>query len=142
MNITHIDHIVLTVKDIQMTVQFYQSVLGMQLEEFAEGRVALKFGQQKINLHRHGHEFEPKANSPVPGSEDLCFITDTNLQTAMQFVIDKGIKILEGPVTRTGAHGAILSFYFRDPDNNLIEVASYSTNTNNVPEEAEATNNS
>jgi len=125
MNITSIDHIVLTVKDIDVTAEFYESVLGMVVETFGEGRVALKFGNQKINLHQYGHEFEPKANSPLPGSEDLCFITNTELTTSIAYVKSKGVSIIEGPVSRTGAIGSIVSFYFRDPDGNLIEVASY-----------------
>ena len=129
MRITNIDHIVLTVKDIEKTVQFYESVLGMASEIFGKGRVALKFGNQKINLHEQGQEFEPKANKPVPGSEDLCFVTETKLEVAMEHVRSKGVKILEGPVTRTGAIGSIVSFYFRDPDGNLIEVASYTQST-------------
>jgi catechol 2,3-dioxygenase-like lactoylglutathione lyase family enzyme len=124
MKITNIDHIVLTVKDIDQTVQFYESVLSMTKETFGEGRVALKFGDQKINLHKHGFEFEPKANNPLPGSEDLCFITSTDLAEAMEHVRSKGIEIIEGPVERTGANGPVLSFYFRDPDQNLIEVAN------------------
>ncbi|WP_457664819.1 VOC family protein [Thiolapillus sp.] len=125
MSISCIDHIVLTVKDIEATVSFYESVLGMARETFGEGRVALKFGSQKINLHQQGKEYEPKARMPLPGSEDLCFITDTKLETAMDQVRNKGVEILEGPVTRTGAMGTIVSFYFRDPDGNLIEVANY-----------------
>ncbi len=124
MNIINIDHIVLTVKNIELTLRFYESILGMESETFAKGRVALKFGDQKINLHQLGKEFIPKADSPTPGSEDLCFITDTKLSDAMKDVQQKGISILEGPVERTGATGKILSFYFRDPDNNLIEVAN------------------
>jgi len=129
MNITNIDHIVLTVKDIDVTVQFYESVLGMVAETFGEGRVALKFGNQKINLHEQGKEFEPKANQPIPGSEDLCFITDTKLEVAMEHVKSKGVQIIEGPVARTGATGSIISFYFRDPDKNLIEVANNEKST-------------
>ncbi len=125
MKITNIDHIVLTVKNINATVEFYQSVLGMVVETFNEGRVALKFGNQKINLHEYGREFEPKASQPLPGSEDLCFITATELKGAMAHVKSRGIEILEGPVPRTGANGPIISFYFRDPDGNLIEVANY-----------------
>ena len=127
--VSAIDHIVLTVKDIDTTVQFYESVLGMSKETFGEGRVALKFGKQKINLHEYGNEFEPKANNPKPGSEDLCFITDTELAIAMAYVKNRGIGIIEGPVKRTGALGPIISFYFRDPDGNLIEVANYKKNT-------------
>jgi catechol 2,3-dioxygenase-like lactoylglutathione lyase family enzyme len=127
MNILGIDHIVLTVRDIEATVRFYQSVMGMSKETFGEGRVALKFGQQKINLHAYGNEFEPKAETPVPGSEDLCFVTETALDDAMAHVRNHGVTIIEGPVARTGAMGPILSFYFRDPDGNLIEVANYPT---------------
>lgn len=129
MNITNIDHIVLTVKNINKTVQFYESVLGMVGESFGEGRIALKFGNQKINLHEHGNEFEPRANKPTPGSEDLCFLTKTKLEVVMKHVKSKGVKIIEGPVTRMGATGPIISFYFRDPDQNLIEVANIVKNT-------------
>ena len=129
MNIVKIDHIVLTVRNIAGTVRFYESVLGMEKETYGEGRIALKFGNQKIKLHEYGKEFEPKASKPVPGSEDLCFITDTKLEVAMDYVKNKGIKILAGPVTRTGATGTIESFYFRDPDGNLIEVANLSNDS-------------
>jgi len=93
MNITNIDHIVLTVKDVNKTAQFYASVLGMVVEKFGEGRIALKFGNQKINLHEYGNEFEPKANQPTPGSEDLCFITDVKLEVAMNHVKSKNVQI-------------------------------------------------
>ena len=129
MNITNIDHIVMTVKDINVTVQFYKSVLGLVTETFGEGRVALKFGNQKINLHEQGKEFAPNADQPIPGSVDLCFITDTKLEAAIEHVKSKGVQIIEGPVARTGAIGSIISFYFRDPDNNLIEVANYENST-------------
>ena len=129
MDITNIDHIVLTVKDINVTLEFYESVLGMVAEIFSEDRVALRFGNQKINLHKQGQEFEPKANKPIPGSGDFCFITETQLDVAMEHVRSKGIEILEGPVARTGATGAIISFYFRDPDSNLNEVANYTKST-------------
>lgn len=129
MNLASIDHIVLTVKDINATVHFYESVLGMTKESFGEGRVALKFGNQKINLHEYGNEFEPKADTPKPGSEDLCFISETSLEKAMEHVRNEGVAILEGPVRRTGATGPILSFYFRDPDRNLIEVSNYENHT-------------
>ena len=125
MNILRIDHIVLTVKDIPTTIKFYESVLNMHSESFGTGRVALSFGKQKINLHQYGNEFEPKAEKPLPGSQDLCFITDTDLAVAMEHVRGFDIDILEGPVARTGATGQITSFYFRDPDLNLIEVGSY-----------------
>lgn len=124
MNVSSIDHVVLTVTDIDVAVDFYKSVLGMESEIFAGGRVALKFGVQKINLHKSGHEFEPHAGATMPGSADLCFITDVTLADAMQHVVDAGVSIIEGPLERHGAKGKIESFYFRDPDNNLIEVAS------------------
>jgi len=125
MNISHIDHIVLTVRNIEATVDFYQAVLGMDVETFGAGRNALKFGPQKINLHQQGKEFEPKAETPTPGSGDLCFITDTPLDEAIRHVQNQGVEIIEGPIDRTGAQGPIVSFYFRDPDLNLIEVANY-----------------
>ncbi len=124
MKINGIDHIVLTVADIDKTVRFYESVMGMVAESFGSGRIALKFGQQKINLHQHGKEFEPKAGCPTPGSEDLCFIIETELEQAMEHVRSMGVEIIEGPMVRTGATGPLFSFYFRDPDNNLIELSN------------------
>ena len=123
--ITHLDHMVLTVKSIEQTVAFYTQVLGMQKEEFAGGRVALKFGSQKFNLHEAGSEFSPRAEKPVPGSADFCLITDIPIQEAMARVKDHGVQILDGLVDRTGANGPIKSFYFRDPDLNLVEISSY-----------------
>jgi catechol 2,3-dioxygenase-like lactoylglutathione lyase family enzyme len=96
----------------------------MAVERFGEGRMALKFGDQKIDLHQLGNEFKPRANQPTPGSQDICFLTTTKLEVAMEHVRRKGVNIIEGPVTRMGATGAIVSFYFRDPDGNLIEVAN------------------
>jgi catechol 2,3-dioxygenase-like lactoylglutathione lyase family enzyme len=125
MKVTGIDHIVLTVHDVERTTEFYCRVLGMQKEVFAQGRVALRFGDQKINLHQAGRECEPKADRPMPGSADLCFITDAPLQEAIDHVREHGVKIEEGPVGRTGARGPMTSFYFRDPDLNLIEVSNY-----------------
>lgn len=119
-----LDHLVLTVADIDRTVSFYQSVLGMKKVEYGGGRVALQFGDQKINLHKYKEEFSPKSHSPTPGSADLCFITDTKIDQAIAHVRKVGVEILEGPINRTGANGPILSFYFRDPDQNLIEVAN------------------
>lgn len=124
MEIQKLDHLVLTVEDIEKTVLFYESVLGMKKEVFGQGRVALKFGNQKINLHPFGNEFEPKASKPAPGSADLCFVTATPIQQALSQVKSAGVEILEGPVARTGANGPLWSFYFRDPDLNLIEVAN------------------
>ena len=125
MKIERLDHFVLTVKNLQTTVDFYTQVMGMKAIQFGEGRWALEFGQQKINLHELGNEFEPKAQNVREGSADLCFITETELTKAMAHVEAQGIEILEGPVKRTGAQGPILSFYFRDPDGNLIEVSNY-----------------
>ena len=124
MKIRKLDHFVLTVRDIEETISFYTSVMGMEKEVFGEGRIALKYGDQKINLHEWGNEFEPKAGNPMPGSADLCFITKIPLNEAMSHVRSFGVEIIEGPVERTGARGSILSFYFRDPDNNLIELAN------------------
>ena len=124
MEISKLDHLVLTVKDLEKTVSFYVSVMGMKKEVFGNGRIALRFGSQKINLHEFGKEFEPKAHKPMPGSSDLCFITQPPLNDAMARVKSCGIEIIEGPVQRTGANGPIRSFYFRDPDYNLIEVAN------------------
>ena len=125
MEISRLDHFVLTVKDLQQTVAFYTQVLGMKEVRFGEGRIALEYGQQKINLHELGNEFEPKAQNVREGSADLCFITQTPLEDAMNHVREQGVELLEGPVKRTGAQGPILSFYFRDPDGNLIEVSNY-----------------
>lgn len=124
MKISKLDHLVLTVKEIEKTIPFYEAVLSMKKEVFGQGRVALKFGAQKINLHEVGSEFEPKADKPTSGSADLCFITTTPLNEAMEHVQNCGVELIEGPVERTGANGSLLSFYFRDPDNNLIEVAN------------------
>ena len=124
METSKLDHLVLTVTDLEETAAFYVSVMGMKKEVFGGGRVALKYGTQKINLHELGKELEPKANKPVPGSADLCFITETPLDDAMAHVKSCGVQIIEGPVDRTGANGPIRSFYFRDPDRNLIEVAN------------------
>lgn len=125
MNVSHLDHLVLTVADIQTTTNFYEKVLGMKVVRFGAGRIALEFGQQKINLHQLGNEFEPKAKNVRSGSADLCFITSTDLSDAMKHVENYGVTIIDGPVQRTGAQGPITSFYFRDPDGNLIEVSSY-----------------
>lgn len=123
--IQRLDHLVLTVGDIDRTCQFYESVLGMHREHFGEGRVALKFGEQKINLHQAGKEIEPKANLAETGTADLCLTTDCSPQEIEQHLRDNKVAILEGPVPRTGALGPITSFYIRDPDLNLIEISVY-----------------
>lgn len=125
MQIKQLDHLVLTVKDIEKTCNFYYRVLGMQIETFGENRKALRFGSQKINLHALGKEFEPKAGVPTPGSADLCFITEALMPDIIQQLANAHIQIEEGPVQRTGAVGPILSVYLRDPDRNLIEVSTY-----------------
>ena len=125
MQILRFDHIVLTVADIERSCRFYERVLGMQVVTFAGGRKALAFGEQKINLHQRGKEFEPKAHAPTPGSADLCFITTTPVADVLVHLKACGVAVLEGPVARTGAVGPITSVYFRDPDHNLIEVANY-----------------
>ncbi len=122
--ISHLDHLVLTVADIDRTCDFYQQALGMNVIAFAGYRKALTFGNQKINLHRAGHEFEPKARTPTPGSADLCFISSTALDDVVKHFESLGVPIEEGPVTRSGATGTILSVYIRDPDGNLIEISN------------------
>lgn len=122
--IDHLDHLVMTVRSIAATTDFYVRVLGMQAVTFGGGRTALAFGQQKFNLHEAGHEFEPKAARPVPGSVDLCLIATTPVRDVIAHLRAEGVAILEGPVRRTGATGPIESVYFRDPDGNLIEVSN------------------
>ncbi|MFZ9136519.1 MAG: VOC family protein [Hylemonella sp.] len=124
LQIDSLDHLVLTVRDLQTTCDFYQRVLGMQVVHFGQGRTALAFGQQKINLHQAGQEFEPKADQPTPGSGDLCFLTSVPLSKVQDHLHDCGVVISEGPVRRTGAQGPILSLYCRDPDQNLIEISN------------------
>jgi catechol 2,3-dioxygenase-like lactoylglutathione lyase family enzyme len=123
MRIEVLDHLVLTVADIDRTRDFYERVLGMEPVVFGEGRHALAFGAQKINLHEAGREFEPKAAAPTPGSADLCFLTDSSVAEVVEHLEANSVEILEGPVRRTGATGPILSVYFRDPDGNLLEVS-------------------
>ncbi|QBF33115.1 VOC family protein [Thalassococcus sp. S3] len=126
--LTSLDHLVLTVRDIDQAIAFYTDILGMTAERFqpADGttRWALTFGTQKINLHRAGHEFEPKAAQPKPGAADLCFLTDLSLAEWQTHLARHDIEIEEGPVPRTGATGPILSIYLRDPDGNLIEIST------------------
>lgn len=124
MKISHLDHLVLTVADIETTCNFYQSALNFEVIHFGENRKALQFGTQKINLHQAGKEFEPKAFRPTTGSADLCFIAETPLNEVIAHLQTQQIEIIEGPVQRTGAMGKILSIYFRDPDQNLIEISN------------------
>ena len=125
LGISHLDHLVLTVADIGRTCEFYNRVLGFEIVTFGPGKKAVAFGQQKFNLHRAGSEFEPKALHPTPGSADLCLITSLPLETVVERLATAGVTIEEGPVPRTGAKGLMLSVYIRDPDQNLIEIASY-----------------
>ena len=124
MQIDRIDHFVLTVASIEATCAFYARVLGMQVVTFGQGRKALAFGRQKFNLHQAGKEFEPKAEVPTAGSADFCLITTTPLDEVVAHLGACGVAVLEGPVMRTGATGAIRSVYIRDPDRNLVEISN------------------
>jgi catechol 2,3-dioxygenase-like lactoylglutathione lyase family enzyme len=119
-----LDHLVLTVANLDATTDFYTEVLGMDLVTF-NGRKALAFGEQRINLHHRGHEFNPKAAHPTPGSGDLCFITATPLEEVLEYLKELRVHVEEGPVERTGALSQLLSVYIRDPDHNLIEISNY-----------------
>ena len=120
-----IDHLVLTVADIERSVSFYSQVLGMKRIEFGEGRVALAFGNQKINLHPKGDEVKPHANLPTTGSADLCIIVSQSVDVVQAELERQGVVPELGPVKRTGASGEIESIYVRDPDKNLVEIARY-----------------
>lgn len=124
MQIDHLDHLVLTVKSIAVTCDFYATVLGMEVITFGPNRKALRFGGQQINLHEVGKEFEPKAQHPTPGAADLCLLTTMPIAEVVAHLQRCRVPILVGPVARTGAAGALLSVYFRDPDCNLLEVAN------------------
>lgn len=121
--IDHLDHLVLTCTDAEATAKFYTQVMQMQLETFGAGRIAFRFGNQKINLHVRGSEFEPKAHLPVPGALDLCFIASVPLDQVIAHLSACNWPIIEGPVERTGATQKIRSVYVRDPDLNLIEIS-------------------
>ncbi len=123
--IDHIDHIVLTTRDREGCIRFYTQVLGMKLERFGENRLALRFGNQKINLHEWGREFTPRAHVAAPGTLDLCFIASTSLEQVIENLKRNHIAIVEGPVAKTGATGPIRSVYVRDPDLNLVEISVY-----------------
>jgi catechol 2,3-dioxygenase-like lactoylglutathione lyase family enzyme len=124
MHISHLDHLVLTVEDMERTLEFYRRVLGMTAIVFAGNRKALKFGKQKINLHPAGSSIRPRAAMPQPGSADLCLITDTPMAEILGHLAQCGIVIEEGPVQRSGSAGPIQSVYIRDPDGNLLEIAN------------------
>ena len=125
--ISRLDHLVLTVADIERTARFYEQVLGMERVVFGQGRQALAFGTSKINLHQSGHEFAPHAVRPVPGSADLCLVTTVPPARVLASLTAHGVAVEEGPVARTGALGPMTSVYIRDPDGNLIEISSYET---------------
>jgi len=123
-HIERIDHVVLTVRDLEQSCAFYRRVLGMSVVTFEGGRKALAFGNQKFNLHQAGQELEPKAHHPTAGSADFCLITSTPMHQVIAHLKSCGVTIVEGPGERIGATGALVSVYFRDPDLNLIEVSN------------------
>lgn len=126
--LTSLDHLVLTVQSIDATIEFYQTVLGMKSETFVgtdgSKRFAVLFGDQKINLHQTGSEFDPKAHAPTPGSADLCFLSSTDLTVWLAHLSFCNVQLEDGPIQRTGAIGPIRSLYIRDPDRNLIEISN------------------
>jgi catechol 2,3-dioxygenase-like lactoylglutathione lyase family enzyme len=125
MKIDGIDHVVFTVKEIDATCEFYSKVLGMEVVTFGQGRKALSFGSQKINLQQVGRESALIANKPTAGSADVCFCTSAPLTDVIAHLNSCGVKPIAGPVERNGARGMMMSVYFRDPDMNLIEVSHY-----------------
>lgn len=127
MQITHLDHLVLTVSDVQQTCDFYTRILGFEVHSFGVGRTALHFGNQKINLHQLEPKIAPRAGKPVPGSADLCFVSAQPIEAVVVHLEKVGQPLELGPVPRTGAKGGMMSVYLRDPDHNLIEIASYLT---------------
>lgn len=125
--IDRIDHLVLTVRDLEAALRFYERVLGVRIVPPPGGRgpTAIAFGRQKINIHVAGHEFEPKATRPTVGAGDFCLITDEAIETVLAHLEASGVAVELGPVPRYGALGKMTSVYFRDPDGNLVEVAKY-----------------
>ena len=132
MRIDSLDHLVLTVKDIDATCEFYTRVLGMEVVSFGNNRKALAFGSQKINLQQQGHESTLRAERPTPGSGDVCFVTSDPLSEVIAHLKSCGVKVIGGPVQRDGARGSMMSVYFRDPDLNLVEVSNYGENKGRV----------
>ena len=124
MHVDGIDHLVLTVEDVERTCEFYER-LGAEVVTFDGGRTALRAGEQKINLHESDAEYDPHAATPAPGSGDFCLLTETAIGDVAAELRDAGVELVEGPVRRTGARGPMDSVYVRDPDGNLVEVASY-----------------
>ena len=133
LNLSHLDHFVLTVADIDASCAFYEQI-GMRVVTFGAGRNALQFGSQKINLHQKGQEFEPKAAAPTAGSGDFCLISTDHIETVIAHLQKNSLVIEDGPVGRTGAMGAITSVYLRDPDRNLVEIAVYGSGPTHRPE--------
>lgn len=125
MKIDRIDHLVLTVVDIEKTCKFYSQVLGMEVLTFGENRRALIFGKQKFNLHEKGKELKLRANNATPGAVDVCLIVENSIEEVVAHLRGVGVTIEQGPVERAGASGTIMSVYLRDPDENLIEVSRY-----------------
>ena len=123
MRVESLDHLVLTVRSIDGTTTFYARVLGMERREFGQGRVALHFGAQKVNLHEVGRVVDPNVRHATPGSADLCLLTRAPMDEIVAHLAACGVSIIEGPTRRTGAQGPIESVYFYDPDENLIELA-------------------
>ena len=124
MKVEQLDHLVLPGSDIESIAHFYTTHLGMEKRIFGEGRVALHFGDQKINLHPAGWDYEPKAKVSVAGTADLCFLVSEPVEALLADLIEGEIEVIEGPVERTGASGRLLSIYIRDPDGNLIELSN------------------
>ena len=124
MTLEKLDHFVLPVSDIDDIAMFYTTYLGMEKRVFGEGRVALHFGDQKINLHPAGWDYEPKARVSIAGTGDLCFIVSEPVEVLQKQLVQRGVEIIEGPVVRTGATGCLRSIYIRDPDGNLIELSN------------------
>lgn len=128
--ISHLDHLVLTVRDIAVTCDFYQRVMGMDVRSFGDGRLALHYGNQKINLHQLGQEVMPNAQNAAPGTADLCFIVSTPIEQVYGHLMAQNVPLISEIVPRTGANGPIRSIYFRDPDGNLIELSVYEDDNN------------
>jgi catechol 2,3-dioxygenase-like lactoylglutathione lyase family enzyme len=124
MTLEKLDHLVLPVSDIDAIAMFYTTCLGMEKRTFGDDRVALHFGDQKINLHPAGWDYEPKARVSIAGSADLCFIVSESVESLQTKLVQLGVEIIEGPVVRTGATGPLRSIYIRDPDGNLIELSN------------------
>lgn len=125
MKIDRLDHVVLTVRDVDRTCAFYARVLNLEVVTYGQGRRALQVGTQTINLHELGREHEPKAGFPTAGSADFCLVVEDPIEDVIATLEARGVRLEEGPVERTGATGPITSVYFRDPDGNLIELAHY-----------------